>query len=362
MTNPINLTDILTYSARKRFLTCPKSFWFRYVKGLVGQSTEGALFLGSIFHSALEEWFTNHNPLVVKAHIDAACIQRDQDDSIKQIWHYLTAMMRAYILRYREENFVVTGIEEEFEFPLTNPDTGRTSRHLILAGRVDLCLRMKEDETYWLMEHKSASQITSGYLDQLWQDPQIIGYCNALEQERGIKVEGILYDVVQKPSIRQHKGESEEEFNIRYAELCAKSKNGKSTAKRKIPESDEEFQNRLRLYYVENPSLLHRSEILLDRNMVAEMQRELWAFGQLYLHVRRTDRWLRNRHACYEYGRKCVYMPACNAITEDEFNQMIELYLEKKTPHQELTAGQTAMTESDGGIRATDNDDDVVEF
>jgi len=52
---------------------------------------------------------------------------------------------------------------------------------------------------------------------------------------------GIIYNVLVKARLQQSAGETEAEYEARRAELIAKSKTGKSSAQRKLPESDEAF-------------------------------------------------------------------------------------------------------------------------
>lgn len=80
----------------------------------------------------------------------------------------------------------------------------------------------------------------SNYLDKLWTDTQIALYCYYL-RELGYPIVGVIYNVLLKSRLKQSKGETQEEYEARHAELAAKNKSGKSTAKRQLPETNEEF-------------------------------------------------------------------------------------------------------------------------
>ena len=54
---------------------------------------------------------------------------------------------------------------------------------------------VRQDGQYFLLEHKTASQIDASYLERLWTDFQIILYAWYLEQTLGITVSGIIYNV-----------------------------------------------------------------------------------------------------------------------------------------------------------------------
>jgi hypothetical protein len=171
-------------------------------------------------------------------------------------------MMKGYAARYPAEEFEVVALEHVFEGPILNPATGASSRSFRLAGKVDGIVRI--DREYFILEHKTASQIDSDYLERLWTDFQITLYAHYVEQTMGLPVTGILYNVLVKARLQQSKGETEEEFEARRAELLAKSKTGRTAARRREPESDEDFQRRLAEKYAD-PAMFHRERLYLSR-------------------------------------------------------------------------------------------------
>ena len=188
-------------------------------------------------------------------HISVAC-GREADENFTADWHLAKAMMRGYMRTYGPaEDFEVVDLEKVFNGKIFNPETGASSRSFDLAGKVDGIVKI--DGEYWLLEHKTASVIDSGYLERLWMDTQIILYSHYIEKTMGIKITGVLYNILAKARLKQSTGETEEEFQARRAELIAKSKTGKSTAKRKMPETDEDFAKRLNAKY-EQPNMFHR--------------------------------------------------------------------------------------------------------
>ena len=165
-------------------------------------------------------------------------------------------------------------------------DRCHASRSFILAGKVDGIVR--QDGQYFLLEHKTASQIDASYLERLWTDFQIILYAWYLEQTLGITVSGIIYNVLVKARLRQGKGETEAEYEARRAELIAKSKTGKSSAKRKLPEDDDTFQQRLQEKYLE-PGMFHREMLYISRDQFEELRAELWELSKAMLDARRRE-------------------------------------------------------------------------
>lgn len=347
--------SILTQTAIALLQLCPKKFWFRDVLGLAPQTmTDSTLSFGSLIHGCLEVW---HGPDIhnedkteidkgefIQTDINEAYPGRNDDAHPKALWHLATAMMRGYQLRYPadSESFATIAVEQFAYGPIRNPKVSRSrgkSYKVVFALKADgLVARHREQDpwrgTCWLLEHKTASSIDGAYLEKLQTDLQIISYALYLQECFGIKITGVIYNVLVKSRLQQRMGETEEQFEARYAEQCAKNKSGKSSATRQLPETDDEFQARLAEFY-SRPEAFHREEVLVDETRFDEVRSELWGLTQLYLTMRRTNIWPRNRKACWDYGRRCGYFDVCSAKPED-FEQMRELYLREEEPHSEI--------------------------
>jgi hypothetical protein len=178
----------------------------------------------------------------VYAFINEAFKDRANDSQQLAAWHLASAMMRGYAMRYETEEFEIVEVEKEFIGEIRNPDTGRLSQTFRMAGKVDAIVRCHDG--LYLLEHKTASTVDANYLDKLWTDTQIALYCYYL-RELGYPIVGVIYNVLLKSRLKQGKGETQAEYEARKAELAAKNKSGKSTAKRQLPETDDDFRWRL---------------------------------------------------------------------------------------------------------------------
>lgn len=335
-----NFFQIFTQSAIKLLQLCPKKFNFRYIMGLVPQSSKSdALYFGTLIHKCLDTW---HGPsdepredrvAQIKELINSNFQDRDQDRKQRLQWHYARAMMRAYSLRYPfgSETWRTIETEKFFSGPILNPETGEELPWALYAGLVDLYV--EDDFGKIIPDHKTASSISSEYLEGLPDDLQLTSYALYVGQQEDVEIGRVIYNIIAKPKIKQDLGETEEEYQVRYEQACAKAKSGKSSAKRKMPQTDDEFQAQLDEWF-SAPDKLHREELLVDIRQFDEVRRELWNLAQLYLHLRTTDNWPRNREACHEYG-KCGYYDVCMARPE-EVDQAIELYLRPEPPHSEI--------------------------
>ncbi len=333
------MTERMTtsYSMWSLFRNCRKAAQWRYVLELAPMEKDRHLSFGSLIHSCLESWHGTRDLAAALEPVDRACVNRAQDAEQRRGWHLATAMMRGYAGRYPTEDVEVVALEKEFEGEIINPETGAASRSFTLAGKVDGIVRIGDE--HFLLEHKTAAAVDASYLERLWTDFQITLYAYYVEQTLGIRIAGILYNVLVKARLQQGAGETEVEFEARRAELVAKSKTGKSSAKRRMPETDDEFQTRLAEKYAA-PDMFHREMLYLSRDQFTTLRAELWELTQAFLDARRRDVWYQNTSFCFQYGKPCPYFALCRSGGSP--NVRDNLY-EHRLPHEELRGAGEAL-------------------
>jgi len=238
--------------------------------------------------------------------------------------------MKGYASCYPAEEFDVVSLERTFDGKIINPATGASSRSFVLAGRVDGIVRIGDE--HYLLEHKTASQVDADYLERLWTDFQIVLYSRYVEQTLGVRIAGVLYNILVKARLQQGRGETEAEYEARRAALIAKSKTGKTSAKRKLPESDDTFQDRLAVKYAE-PGMFHREMLYISRDRFETLQAELWELTQAFLDARRRGVFYQNTAFCFHYRRPCAYFPLCRSGGSPN---VIDNIYRKVPPHEEL--------------------------
>jgi len=330
---------VSTYSMWALFRSCRKAVDWRYIEQLVPMLHDHNLHFGSLIHDCLELWHGERDLAKVLDRIDRLCPNRAQDEDQKRDWLNATAMMRGYAANYPSEDFEIVALEKTFEGPIVNPATGAASRSFVLAGKIDGIVRVGGE--YFVLEHKTASQMDADYLEKLWTDFQITLYAHYIEQTLGIPITGILYNVLVKARLQQSKGETEEEYQERRAELLAKSKTGKTTAKRKMPETDEEFQQRLAEKYAD-PLMFHREMLYLSRDRFDILRSELWELTQAFLDARRRDVFYQNTAFCFNYQRPCAYFALCRSNGNPN---VIDNFYQRVAPNEELRMLPAATTE-----------------
>jgi hypothetical protein len=321
---------VSTYSMWNLFRNCRKAVEWRYIHELVPMGRDRNLHFGTLIHECLQTWHQNRNLNEVLGLIDRLCPNRLQDEAQRRDWHLATSMMKAYAARYSTEDFEVVALEKTFQGPIVNPATGAASRSFVLAGKVDGIFRIGAD--HFILEHKTASQLDADYLERLWTDFQITIYAHYVEQALGIPITGVIYNILVKARLQQGKGETEEEFEARRAELLAKSKTGRTTAKRKLPETDEEFQQRLAEKYTD-PAMFHREMLYLSRDRFEILRGELWELTKAFLDARRRGVFYQNTSFCFNYQRPCPYFALCRSNGNPN---VIENFYQRVAPNEEL--------------------------
>ena len=317
------------------FRNCRRACEWRYVKELVPTKRDHNLSFGALIHECLEKWHRKRDLSIALDHIDRSLPNRSHDDGQKADWHLATAMMKSYAAAYPVEEFDVVFLEKTFEGKIVNPATSAVSRSFVLAGKVDgiVCINGK----FYLLDHKTASQLDGDYLEKLWTDFQITLYAHYIEQVFNIKIAGIIYNILVKARLQQGKGETEAEFEARRAELLAKSKTGKTTATRKMSESDTDFQNRLMMKYSER-GMLHRETLYISRDQFDTLQADLWELTQQLLDCRRRGVFYQNTSYCFFHHRPCQYFALCRS--GGSIN-VIENFYEHRPAHEELCEYET---------------------
>ena len=320
-----------TYTQWSLFRNCRRACFWRFEEQLVPRGRdERPLGFGRLIHECLEKWHGGEGMEAVETYIDSY-YNPSSHPSNMQDWHYANALMRAYAKTYPDEPFEVVALEKGFTGEITNPATGHSSRSFILSGKVDGVVK-KPDGSFWLLEHKTASTINGDYVSKLWTDLQIALYSHYLREALSIPIEGVIYNILNKPKLRQRVGETEEEYQERLTVLAAKNKSGRSNAKRLMPETDEEFAARLDDWFAEKDRFL-RVELILDLASYRSLRSELWELTQQYLHARREGAWYQNTDFCFRWNRPCPYYAICSAKDNP---LVIANDYERKAPHQEL--------------------------
>ena len=292
---------ILTHSATEYFQECRVKWDYRYNQGIVTSEPQTALDFGTAIHEGLEFWFTHH---LAQGAVDAGVSRgAELGLSVEELCK-VQAMLEQYTEIYREEAFEVIEVEYVFNVKLRNPQTLRHSRSFRYQGKIDGLVR--QDNAYYILEHKTTSSITDKYIDAIDLRAQIARYAMAMEEE-GYPIRGAIYDILEKPGIRMTQGETEEEFEARKAALIAKSKTGTTKAQRKEAETPDAFLERCREKVTADS--FRRITVMFDFDRKRKAMGDLWKTAQDMRHPKIYP----TSGACVSFGRVCPYINLCRA-------------------------------------------------
>lgn len=301
----------LTNSAMTMLRNCQQFYKWRQIEQLVPLEEPEALIFGRHLHRAIQ--IAAHDKVQTALDwLQDEYLKTQQTQKDTQSYCQARIMLIEYWRQLRTLDRMPTVYQErKFSIPLTNPDTGGESRTFQLCGKVDEVFSDLAGNL-WIREIKTTAKIDAGYIERLWTDIQSRTYKFALEEQEKVKIHGICFDLLQKPSIRMASEETEAEFETRRTKLLAKSTTGKTQARRQLGETPEEYQSRLYAWYAE-PGRFHRELLILDDNDMKEVREEIWAAGQIFLEARRRGFWMKNRTHCFLYNRPCAYFQLCRA-------------------------------------------------
>lgn len=180
----------ISASSVKTYRACPRKYKIQYVDGYESLEQGPPLILGSAVHAGLEKIWEGST--VSAAQMASKPFMRDlsETDGIK-----VNAMIAAYHDKYAEnikENWEVIALERRFE----------THVAAKVRGVFDGLVRNKKTKELFILEHKTAARIDKVYWQKLNFDPQLTIYQLAAEELYHEPV-SVLYDVIQKPSVRK---------------------------------------------------------------------------------------------------------------------------------------------------------------
>lgn len=351
--------QILTNSRRNSFGSCHRKHYFEYELGRRPISDAESLRYGTLMHAGLEAWFMHiwEGPESALSNGTAAILANAPKEGADMfVQATALAMLNGYHRRWSEEVIEVVAVEQHFEIPLINPDTMGQSRTFRLAGKIDAIVRLADGRVV-IVEHKTTSEDIgpdSRYWTKLAIDGQVSGYYQGAKA-LGYDVEGCLYDVLRKPSLRPAQVPVLDEDGVKIVTdslgIRVRTKDGKkwretgSTAEGFIlqvrGETVEEWSARLNADIAEQPDrYFRRLEVpRLDADLI-EYQGDMWAVGREIAEAQASKRWPKNPRSCDVYSG-CPYFEVCagrESIDNPHVFKTVEIHRELTTTTTENAA------------------------
>jgi PD-(D/E)XK nuclease superfamily len=305
---------LLTNSRLRAARACLRKHHIRYTLGYRKRETDEALYVGSLVHGGLEVWYNRMQvepgPFAIADALESLPEIADPFIRVR-----VEELLRGYHLRWKEQPWEILAIEEEFQGPLLNPETGAASRTWLQAGKLDLVVRDEQGRAM-LVEHKTSSEdISAGsaYWTRLRMDSQLSTYYDGAAAA-GFAVQGVIYDVIGKPRLKPYQ----------------------VSQRRDTPETPEEFRERFRAHIAENVNKVYaRGEVVRLEGELEDHRFDVWQLGRILAESERMGRAPKNPDACMLFGRPCQYLPVCSgeASLDD-----VTRYERVENVHPELSA------------------------
>lgn len=275
-----------TQSELRARRTCERLAHYKYVELRRPRKTDNNLHLGKVVHAAVDVWWDTRDGAAVKAFIEGL---EDIEDSDRA---KVLAMMSGYVVSHVEDGIEQISNGRKFQVPITEEDE--------FWGEIDGLVH-KGDQLY-IRETKTSGAydigIGSDYYARLRMDSQHQLYMWAMRQE-GMKVDGVLYDVIRKPRNRVPKSGD----MGAYRDAMLKSISGDLGA-----------------YYARY--IIPYDEAVVE--MAVTDARETIATRQGRL---------RNDGACYNFMRLCEFFDVCTGVLGLDDDTVYET---KTAKHEEL--------------------------
>jgi hypothetical protein len=326
---------LLTTSEKSCYQLCPRKHHYRYNLLMRNVWQSEALRFGSLWHVGQEAWWGSlGEPLE-----DALTAMRlptsrgGYPDPVQLI--IAEELMMLYHERWGNEPYEVIAVEQQFECPMLNPETGAPSRTYKRAGKMDVLVRDTRDDHELVVEHKSSSEdITPGsdYWKLLTLNSQVSDYFVG-GGSLGYNIAGCLYDVVAKPKLRPLLATPLEER--KYTKPTKTEPSRLYANQREADETLDEFRARLCAHIRDNPAQW------LQRGLVSRLEEDeidaafdTWQLAQQIRESDRLGRHPRNTNGCKSYFKICEYFGVC---TRTESLDDETLFRKAETAHEELS-------------------------
>lgn len=215
---------IWTASSIKQFRQCPRKFFWKYMYRLRQRYPGAALKLGTAFHECLGAWYRSKRSSMAKIvapvfkELNELLEKEGQfyDDEEREKLSAGISSFRGMMMGYAE---VHKADRDTWKF---HRDIGIEREFLIdcgdfyYAGSIDGVPQVMGCD--WVLEHKTASNISESYVGRLALDTQSRGYMFAIMAITGKMPKGTIYNVTQKTKLRRKSDESWESYNSRVAQ------------------------------------------------------------------------------------------------------------------------------------------------
>jgi hypothetical protein len=208
------IDNIISQSMLKTYNECRRKYYYSYLRRLEPIQVYMPFLVGTIFHECMAIFYTyaEVKDSVYTDYIDTRIDEAKEEFklyggdvmSIEKQRLTLQGMMLAYVNFYSTDldKYDVLHVEKQIGLPIGDG---------LFAGTLDLLLEDAKGRR-WIMDHKTISSVSEGYLQSMELDYQTNMYKELSRKVLKIRPYGMILNIVTKPSIRQKQNEQPREF------------------------------------------------------------------------------------------------------------------------------------------------------
>jgi len=210
----------LSYSSISTFLDCRHKYYYKYIKGYAPRAFNPNYVTGNFFSLGLYYLYTKKkNPILETMKLfelekqklrKKLVLSPIEEQSLNEQDIIIRSMLKAYKIKYKD--FIKKTKHIGNEVTLVHTSSTGTK----FTGRIDNLL-INNHKTY-IHEIKTSKYLDNNYIKNIKNSLQVALYFTIYNKLHKDKIDGIIYDVIKKPSIRLKQKESKEEFLIRLHE------------------------------------------------------------------------------------------------------------------------------------------------
>ncbi len=214
----------LSQSSYQMYLKCPKAWDYAYNKRLEKRIFNINFFVGNLIHEGLHMIYKKDEDIfsIMIKKVDEAVEQErekhlfspEEEKKLEEWKVIILGMLYAYSIK----NGKFIDDHEHLHNELThNIDLGDD---VFFQIKIDNVLRNKEKQ--FIHEIKTTRELNENYVAAIKTSVQIACYYHFGKMVEGFNPEGVIYDVLQKPSIRVKKDEAYEDYLARLQDYYEK--------------------------------------------------------------------------------------------------------------------------------------------
>lgn len=286
----------LSNSERQAFTMCRKKWQWTYDERYEPIGTPTPFLVGTAVHEVIAEFYKpvkdprsedgellDMSPEAIINRVfdpvlsgkDNRFLSPEQMEDVAKQKVMTLGMALAYVRVYADDRkkWKVIDVERKGKF--------RINKNWDMYFTVDMLVKIKGKA--WVVEHKTTAVIDANYVSRLDLDDQVTTYLVGVEKTWGIKAEGVIYNVIMKPRIRQ-----------------------------KQKETREEYLGRVLALYEDNPQeYLYRAQLYRTKGIRKTFERELDLFTKEMDRAEKLGFYYKNTGACSGIRGTCSMMPLC---------------------------------------------------